>query len=130
MQIQLQGLLEHEFCLGHGPFKGVHHQDHAVHHLKDTLYLAAEIGMAWRVDDIDLYTFIKYCGILRKDRDTALSLNVIGVHDALHHFLVGAEHAALAQKLIHQSGLAVVYMGNDRYVSDILAFDLHKTPLS
>jgi len=51
--------------------------------------------MSWSVDDVDLLIFIKYCGILGKDGDSALTLDIIGVHDTLFHFLVRAEYTAL-----------------------------------
>ena len=51
--------------------------------------------MSWGVDDIDLLIFIKNSGILGKDGDSALTLDIIGVHDTLFHFLVRTEYAAL-----------------------------------
>ena len=57
-QGKLHGLAQHELCLGHGALKGVHKQYHAIHHLQDTLYLAAEVRMARGVHDIDLISVI------------------------------------------------------------------------
>ena len=62
-KFQFHGLGKDEPGLGHGAFKGIHHQNDAVDHLQDTFHLSAEIGMAGGVDDVDLYAFIINCCI-------------------------------------------------------------------
>ena len=52
-QAELQRLAEHELGLRHGAFGGVDQQHHAVDHRQDALDLAAEVGVAGRVDDVD-----------------------------------------------------------------------------
>ena len=81
--------------------------------------------MSWSSDDVDLGVFIKYSCILGQNRDSTLSLNIVGVHDALFYFLVCTEHTALTQQLVYQGSFTVVYMGNDRNVSDIFSLHLH-----
>ena len=49
----LERLRDDELRLRHRPFGGVDQHDGAVHHVEDALDLAAEIGMARRVDDVD-----------------------------------------------------------------------------
>ena len=124
-KVQLQGLTEHELGLGHSAFKRVNHQNNAVYHFQNSLHLAAEIRMARGVDDIDFYILISNCRVLGQNGDASLTLNIAGVHDTLRHLLVGAEYAALLQKLVYQCGLTMVYMGNNRNISDIFSF--HKT---
>ena len=51
--------------------------------------------MSWCVDDIDLCIFVVYSGILGKDGDTSLTLNIVGVHYTFLNFLVGTEYTAL-----------------------------------
>ena len=51
--------------------------------------------MSGGVDDVDFSIFIKYSRILGQDGDTALALNVIGVHDAFLNLLAHTEYAAL-----------------------------------
>ncbi len=128
-QIQLQSLSQHKFGLRHGPLIGVYHEDHAVDHLQHTLYLAAEIRMARGIDDIDLRILIKYGRVLGQDGDAPLPLDIVGIHNALCHFLIGPEHAALLQKLVYQSGLAMVNMGNDCNISHIFSFYFHNRSL-
>ena len=120
--MQLKSFLQHEFRLGHRAFKGVNQKDNAVDHLEHALHLAAEVGVAGGVDDIDLHALVGDGGIFRKDCDTALALDIVTVHHALLHDLAGAEHAALLQKLVHKGRLTVVDMRNDRYIPDVISF--------
>ena len=59
--------------------------------------------------------------VLRHDRDAALALEVVRVHDALGDVLVGAKDAALVQQRVDEGGLAVVDVRDDRDVADIIA---------
>ena len=52
-EAQPQRLGQHELGLRHRPFGGVDQQEHAVHHAEDALDLAAEVGVAGGVDDVD-----------------------------------------------------------------------------
>ena len=117
---QLQGLAQHEAGLGHGPFEGVHQQNHAVHHLEHALHLAAKVRVARGVDDVDLGGAVAHGGVLGQDGDAALALDVAGVHDPILHLLVFAEDARLLEHLLHQGGLAMVYVGDDGDVANIL----------
>ena len=119
---QLQGLGEDKAGLGHGTLGGVHKKDDAVDHFEDALHLAAEVGVARSVHDIDLGIAVLDGGILGQDGDAALTLKVAGVHDPVHHLLILAVDAALLQHLVHQGGLAVVYVGDDGDVSQFLIF--------
>ena len=94
------------------PVLGIHEQQHAIHHVEHSLDLAAKVrvtckrrgalqpvswrrpqmGLAgrtdsqprtWRVDDIDLYAIVGDRGILGEDRNAALTLLVVAVHEAL-----------------------------------------------
>ena len=114
---QLQCAAEDEAGLGHGSLSGVHQQDNAVDHLQNALHLAAEIGVTRRVHNVDLRVAVLDGGVLGEDGNAALPLQIVGVHDALHHLLILTIHAALLEHLIHQRGLAVVNVGDDRYVS-------------
>ena len=125
VQVQLQSLLQDETGLGHGALESIDHQDDAVHHLQDALHLAAEIRVAGGVDDVDLDAVVMDGGILGQDGDAALTLDIVGVHDAVHQFLVLAEHAGLAQQLVHQGGLAVVDVGDNGNVSYIFSYCVH-----
>jgi hypothetical protein len=93
--------------------------DHAVDHRQDALDLAAEIGVAGRVDDVDPHALPDDRGAFGQDGDAALALEIVGVHRAFGDLLVGAESARLLQELVDQGGLPVVDMGDDGDVADI-----------
>ena len=116
---QLQRAAQHEAGLGHGAFGGVHQQDNAVDHLQDALHLAAEVGVARGIHDVDLGVAVLDGGVLGQNGDAALTLQIVGVHDALYGLLIFTVYAALLQHLIHQRGLAVVNVGDNGDVSQL-----------
>ena len=119
LEAELQRLGQHEFGLRHDRFGRVDQQHHAVDHREDALDLAAEIGMARRVDDVDVGAVPLDAGALGQDGDAALALQIVGVHGALVHVLVLAHRAGLLEQLVHQRGLAMVDMGDDGDIADI-----------
>ena len=94
---------------------------HAVHHLEGALDLAAEVGVTGRVHDIDARAVIEDGGVLRHDGDALLALEVDRVHHPLGDRLMLTEDAALPEHRIHQGGLAVVDVGDDRQVADVVS---------
>ena len=54
LEAERQRLAGDELGLRHRSFGGVDQQDHAVDHRQDALDLGAEIGVAGRVDDVDV----------------------------------------------------------------------------
>ena len=114
-----QRLADDELGLRQHALGGVHQHDGAVHHVQDALHLAAEIGVAGGVDDVDPRAAPDDRGALGQDGDAALALQVVAVHRPLGHHLVVAERAGLAEQLVDQGGLAMVDMGDDRDVADL-----------
>ena len=112
-------LAQHEFRLRHRPIDRVDEKKHAVDHVHDPFDLAAEIGVAGRVDDVDLRPAIHDRGVLRHDRDAALALERVRVHDALGHLLVVTEDVALPEHGVDQRRLPVVDVRDDRDVADV-----------
>ena len=107
-----------EARLGHRAVDGVDQQQHAVYHRQHALDLPAEIGVAWRIDDVDMGALVADGTVLREDGDAALALEVVRVHHPLDHVLVRGEGAGLAQQLVDQGRLAVVDVGDDGDVAD------------
>ena len=64
-------------------------------------------------------------GVLGEDGDPALFLEVVRVHDALVHLLVGADGAGLAEERVDERGLPVVDVGDDGNVADVVSKLLH-----
>ena len=110
---KLQRAAEYEARLRHGAFGGVHEQDDAVDHFEHTLDLAAEVGVARRVDDVDLDALVGDGGILCENGDAALAFEIAGVHHALDNLLIFAVYARLLEHFVHKRRLAVVNVGND-----------------
>ena len=65
------------------------------------------------------FTPVSNRGGLGEDGDPFLALEIVGVHDQFAHLLVGREDARLLQQRVHQRGLAVVDVGDDRYVAQV-----------
>ena len=109
----LERLAQHEPRLRQWALRRVHQQDDPVDHRERPLHLAAEIGVARRVDDVDQQVLVVNRRVLRQDGDTALALEVGVVHHALDQALVDAEGAALPEQGVDQRGLAMVDVRDD-----------------
>ena len=109
----LQGLAQDEPGLGQRAFGGVHQEHDPVHHVQGSLHFAAEIGVARRVDDIDLNALIGNGRVLGHDGDALFPLQVHAVHDPFGHLLVFPKNAALPEHGVGQGGLAVVHVGDN-----------------
>ena len=128
---ELQRLADHELGLRHRPLGRVDQHDDAVDHVQDALHLAAEVGVAGRVDDVDARVLPLHRGALGQDGDAALALQVVGVHGALGDLLVLAEGAGLRQQLVDEGGLAMVDVCDDRDIAQVHwseAFSSAKSP--
>ena len=117
-------MTQHEARLGHGTLKRVDEKQRAVSHLEDALDLAAEVGMARSVDDVDLHALVLDGDVLRQNGDAALALLVVGVEHALLDLLILAEGIGRAQKLVDEGRLAVVDVSDDGDVANVLLFHL------
>jgi len=82
--------------------------------------------VARRIDDIDLVSVVVDRHVLRQDRDPALALQIVVVHDQLAGLLVVPEKMPLHNHLVDQRSLSVIDVGDDRYV----AYFLHTVSLS
>ena len=126
LQPARQRLAEHEARLRHHALDRVDEQQHRVDHAHHALDLAAEVGVARRVDELDPHALVLDRRVLGVDRDAALALEVLAVHRALLDLLVDAEGAGLAQESIEQRRLAVIDVRNDGEVADVFAGATHR----
>ena len=106
--------------LGHGAFDGVDQQQAAVGHVEHPLHLAAEIGVAGRVDDVDLYPRVGDRGVLGEDGDAALALQIVGVEDEASRGGGVAEDVRLLEQTVDEGRLAVVDVGDDGDVAQVV----------
>ena len=95
LQADLERLADDELGLRHRPFGGVDQHDGRIDHRQDALHLAAEIGVAGRVDDVDAGVLPVDRGRLGQDGDAAFLFEIVGIHGALGDALVFAERAGL-----------------------------------
>ena len=114
-------LREHVAGLRQGALRSVDEEQDRVDHQQAALDLAAEVGMARRVHDVQAHVAVHDAGLLGHDRDAALALEVHGIHDAIRHDLVDAEDPRLAEHRVDERRLAVVDVGDDREVADVQA---------
>ena len=113
-------LAQDEPRLRQRPLRGVDQEQHPVDHREAAFHLAAEVGVAGRVDDVDLGLAVADGGVLGEDRDAALALEA-GVHHPVDPLLVRGEGARLAQERVHERRLPMVDVGDDRDVADVVA---------
>ena len=118
-QPALQRPRQHGARLGHGAFDGVDQQQAAIGHVQHPLHLAAEIGVAGGVDDVDLYARVGDGGVLGQDGDAALALQIVGVEDQAARGGGVAEDVRLLEQPIDEGGLAVVDVGDDGDVAQV-----------
>jgi hypothetical protein len=117
----LERLAQHEAGLWERSLARVDEQQHAVHHPQGALDFPAEVRVPRRVDDVDLCAAVADGGVLRKDRDALLALELHRVHDPLGDVLVLAERAGLPEHRVDEGRLAVVDVRDDRDVADVVA---------
>src|SRR6266852_2712909 len=117
-QSGLERFAENVAGLRQRAFAGIHEQHDAVNHFERTLDLAAEIAVAGSVHNVDLDAVVEEGGVLGQNRDSALALEFVGIHDAINMGFVGAEGAALLEHGVNQGGLAVVHVGGNGDVAN------------
>ena len=76
--------------------------------------------MTGGIDNVDLGAAVVHGGVLGQDGDAALALDVAGVHHAVNGLLILVISAALLEHLVDQGGLAVVNVGNDGNVANVI----------
>ena len=110
---------EDEAGLGQRPLRSVHQQEAAIGHREGALDLAREVRVAGGVDEVDLDVTVLDGGVLREDGDPALALQLIRVHDERAGGVGIPEDHALLQQAIHECGLAMVDVGDDRNIPKV-----------
>ncbi|CAB4908849.1 unannotated protein [freshwater metagenome] len=123
-QVGLERLAEHEARLGQRALRRVDEEDDAVDEGQAALDLAAEVGVAGRVDDRDRRVAPLDDRVLGEDGDPALALLVVRVHDAVG-VLAAVQGAGLTQHRVDEGGLPVVDVGDDGDGSEVCTCGRH-----
>jgi hypothetical protein len=121
LQSTFEGLFDHVPRLRTRPLERIDQDQRAVGHREDAFDLAAEIGVPRGIDDVDLHPLVENGDVLGENRDAALPFEVIRIEDALARELRFAELSALAQQGINQGRLAMVNVGDNGNISDVVA---------
>jgi len=116
-QLFSQCFLQYETRLRQRPFAGIHQQNSAINHIETAFHLAAEIGVARRIDNIYFDTVIFYRRIFCRDGDAAFFFQIKRIHNAIFYSLIDAKNTRLFQHGIEQSGLAMVNVGNNSNIT-------------
>jgi hypothetical protein len=119
LEIELQRLTQHEARLRHHALGRIDEQQDALNHLQDAFDFAPEIGVARRIDDVELDVAVLDRGVLCENGDPALAFEGVRVHDAGRQGLAFSENAALLEHGIDEGRLPVVDVGDNSEVADI-----------
>ncbi len=103
----------------HRSVERIDDEKHTIDHAQDALNFATEVGVAGRVDDVDLRVVPVNARILGKDGDAAFPLERVRVHHAFLNDLIFAECTALAEHLVDEGRLPVVDVGDDGDVANL-----------
>ena len=76
--------------------------------------------MAGSVDDVDLHALVSDRNVLREDGDAALPFQVVAVQDEIAEILGLPHEVGLVDHAVHEGGLAMIHVGDDRDISDVL----------
>jgi hypothetical protein len=120
LELLFEGFRQDVARLRQRPFRSVYKQQRAVDHRQHALDLAPEIGVARRVEDVDLVIAVAHRGVFSHDRDAALALQVHRVHDALDYAFVGPEQPRLFEHRVYERGLAVVNVRDNGDVANFV----------
>src|SRR5207237_265210 len=103
------------------PFNRIDEQDTAISHVQNALNLTTEVGMSRSINNIDLNATIDDSSIFSENSNTPLTFLIVGIHDQFAHLLILAEDVALFEESIDQRGFAVIDVGNNSNIADIVA---------
>ena len=115
-----ESFAEHEAGLGLGTVIGVDQEEYAIDHAEGAFDFAAEVSVAGGVDDVDGLILPVNGSVFGLNGDALLFLEVHGVHGAFFHALIGAVNAAFLEQFVDQRSFAVVNVGDNSDIADVL----------
>jgi hypothetical protein len=132
----LHAQVERGVAVGHGlrlhALAGVHHQQRAFAGTQAAADFVREVHVARGVDQVEVVGLAIACRVLQGrrlglDGDAALALDVHRVEHLGLHLAVGQATTALNES-VGQRAFAVVDVGNDREIADVIHASLGATP--
>ncbi len=122
----VDGLVEHETRLRHAALEGIHQQQHTVRHVEHALHFSTKVTVAGSVDNIDFHAFINHRNVLGENGDAAFAFQVVVVQDEVSKVFGLPHQVGLVNHAVHERGFAMVNMGDDGNVSDVLHSRFYK----
>ena len=122
-QPALQRLGKHIACLRHRTLGRIDQHQGPVGHAEHAFHLAAEIRVPRCIDQVDLHPGVVDGNVLGQNGDAALPLQFVGIEDEILGDLAGAILPALPQQTIDKRRLAVVDVGDNRNIAQVLPAD-------
>ena len=120
LQSELQCLLEHETGLRHRTLESIDEEEASVCHVEHALNLTTEVRVSRSIKNINFSTFPIDGNVFRKNCDTPLTFEVVSIKHFATVILTVAEKLSSEHHLVYESCLAMVDMGNNCYVSNVL----------
>ena len=119
LESQTQSLPQYVASLRHRSFSSIDQKQTAVSHMQHTLDFSGEIRVPRGINNVDTNPLPFDTGLLGKDRDPTLTLELIAVHDKVCHLLMCTEDIGLSEEMIDNGGLAVIDVSNDGKITEI-----------
>ncbi len=111
--------MQHKTGLGHWAFKGIDQQQNPIGHIQDAFHLAAKIGVAGGVDDVDFNILVNHRYVFGNNGDPAFAFQVVVVQNQIPFVFAIAEKLAMMHDFVHQRGFSVIDVGNNGNVPDV-----------
>ena len=116
----INGVTQNKARLWHRTLSCIDQQKRTVSHLQNTLYLAAEVGVARGINNVNLDALVLNRDILCQNSNSALTLLIVGVQNSLLNLLILAECIGCFKHLVNHGGFTVVNVGDDSNISDVV----------
>src|SRR6185369_6076636 len=129
-QPKSQCFTQHETGLWHRPFNRIDQQQRTIDHIEYALDFASEVGVAGGIDNVDFGIVPVDSGVLGENGDAPLTLQIVGVHDALNCRGTFAENMGLLEHSVNQSGFTMIDVGDYCDITNVISYLRHDTFLS
>ena len=113
---------QHEPRLRHRAVERVDDEQHAVHHAQDALDLAAEVGVAEGVDDVDLVSFHR-TEVFFARMVIPRALQRVGIHHARRRPGCPGRRRP-AEQLVDERGLAMIDVRDDGDIANLHSLEV------
>ena len=129
-KLMLKSLFEHEPSLRHRPLGRIDEQEHAIRHRQHPLNLSPKVRMPRRIDQVDFHIqpirrAVINRNIFCQNCDPPLALQWIGIQQSILGNLTRPELAALPEQRIDEGRFAMVDMGYNGKISDVISNAFH-----